>query len=482
MSPNVCDMTPRSIRVRREMANEASRRRCAPRSFEPEVFTSPQDHRFGPIVYTYVRGGVLFRSLSRKKLRADVLHFSFRYCAVFVLLVVGIAPGCRSAPPLRIPQDALTAPSDAPHAVAGDGATDVDNDEDDHDGATDEGAWREGLFTVSSPPGPRARVDVAGASFDVHFPAGASRSFMRTLEAWLRRCVRTVATATGGRFPHHEVQVFIHTAPRGAQADRDDDAVRFGVARWRHGASVAFLVDPDVTRAALEDDWVGVHELSHLLLLPSTPDARFVPEGFATYLQQTLRARCGWIAPERAFSEIADGFRRGRDITDPGRSLAEASARMGETRRFARVYWSGAAMMMEADLALRTPPPGVPASSLLEVVARAQRDVAAARGRQRSGLEIARLLDRHAPRPVFVPLYRRYARLHRFPDTATLRARLGGRAVGARPLDAHPTAAERRLRAALMQRDPRCEAAVNAEATRSRGDRGRAGGASAGAR
>jgi predicted metalloprotease with PDZ domain len=105
---------------------------------------------------------------------------------------------------------------------------------------------------------------------------------------------------------------------------------------------------------AFDRDWVAAHELSHLFH-PHLGDAgAWLAEGLATWYQNLLRARAGLLTPEQAWRELDAGFARGQAGT-PARStltLEQASTRMGANHDYMRVYWSGTAYWLAAELEL----------------------------------------------------------------------------------------------------------------------------------
>jgi hypothetical protein len=227
---------------------------------------------------------------------------------------------------------------------------------------------------------------------------------------WLERTAGVVATVQG-RFPvDRALIVFVPGAGEG---------VGFGMVRRGGGASVAFVVGkrtPDHTQ--LLESWVPWHELSHLLL-PALPvrDAWF-SEGLATYYQEVLRARAGIQPPRAAWRELTVGFERGSEARTVG-TLADASETMMQTRSFMRVYWSGTAFFLEADMTMRER-----GSSLDQAIARG-----AARWRGDvspwTSERICQLWDTPLEAEVLRPLRARYAQRTDFPDVWTLLARLG---------------------------------------------------------
>jgi hypothetical protein len=122
------------------------------------------------------------------------------------------------------------------------------------------------------------------------------------------------------------------------------EAVPWGEVRRGTGNSVLALVHRNAAQAELTEDWTLYHELSHLYL-PYLGGDRWLSEGFASYYQNVLRARAGVLAPEAAWRELAAGLARGAKGAKPEQTV-EQGGRMV-------TYWTGAALALEWDLALR---------------------------------------------------------------------------------------------------------------------------------
>ncbi|MBW2381212.1 MAG: hypothetical protein JRG70_16980, partial [Deltaproteobacteria bacterium] len=189
----------------------------------------------------------------------------------------------------------------------------------------------------------RQAFSAAGTSIDV--ARLGARPSDEHIRRWLSRAVQATASA-GDRFPRKHLHFII--APQQDQ----EMAVVFGMVRRGGGSSVLLLSSPDATVEQLEADWVAVHELSHLWLPPLYSKDRWISEGVATYLQEVLRARCGFQTSERAWTRLQAGFERGRR-SGTGRRLASESRNMNRTGAYHRVYWAGAAFALEADVRLR---------------------------------------------------------------------------------------------------------------------------------
>lgn len=230
-----------------------------------------------------------------------------------------------------------------------------------------------------------------------------------SVERALGRVMDGVSTVRG-RFPVGQLLVVL--VPSYASG------VHFGMVRRGGGHSVVFLTGVGSAPEALERSWVTWHELSHLHLPPMPQRDAWLYEGLATYYQEVLPARMGLSSPEQAWSSLVAGFDRGaRGI--PADTLARASETMSRTGAFLRVYWSGTAFVLEADVALRQR--GSSLDRALTQASPAWRD----NETLWTSHDLFALLDRGAMPPFFTPLGARYEGLASFPSVAPLLARLG---------------------------------------------------------
>jgi hypothetical protein len=141
------------------------------------------------------------------------------------------------------------------------------------------------------------------------------------LLAWVERSARAVAAFYSG-FPAERAMLAVLPVPT--------RRVGFGQVMAGGGASIMLQVGSDVTREALDDDWVLVHELAHVGM-PFLFDqgGRFLMEGLATYIEPLIRARARLRSAEWAWHELQAGMPRGG------------------------MYWGGAATLLAADVAKR---------------------------------------------------------------------------------------------------------------------------------
>ena len=166
----------------------------------------------------------------------------------------------------------------------------------------------------------------------------------------LRRYVTAGLNDVVGDFPKvfaHGLQLIV--VPVG----KEDEAVPFGMSVRGGGNAIWLRVDPAHAAKDFDRDWTLTHEFVHVIHPDLGPDGRWIAEGIATYYQNVLRARSGRISAEEAWKELDSGFERGR-ADHPNLAPRAASTRMEQEQCQMRVYWSGTALMLLADVALRT--------------------------------------------------------------------------------------------------------------------------------
>lgn len=256
---------------------------------------------------------------------------------------------------------------------------------------------------------------------------------------WLDRSARAVADLLDG-FPVPRAQVLLVADP--------DRRRSFGYALRGGGPSTALLLPSRPSQALLDDDWTAVHELLHFSLPPLPTTDAWLYEGLTTYLTAVARARAGIISEQEGWWELLDGFERGSRV-GTGVSLRKESEQMHDNRTYWRVYWSGAALMLQIDVELREQ-----GMTLAEIVSR----FAAQRPGDDHGwnaAEVVAQISKLCGSKMPAEIVARHLDAKDFPDTSALRAALGvqlddtrsGKTV--RYDDAAPKAAIRR---AIMRR------------------------------
>ncbi len=266
----------------------------------------------------------------------------------------------------------------------------------------------------------RRNVTVAGADLEITLLRTASRIDFDEIVKWIRDTANNIALAYG-RFPSPSTRVVL--IPVGGNPSGGDAAVPFGRVVRDGGETIELLINEHRPITEYYDEWTPTHEFSHLMLPYLRHSRRWISEGFASYYQNVLLARAGRYSEEDAWSKLAAGFDRGRDSVPTLSPNAAASGSERNTRM--KVYWSGAALALIADVELRRRSGG--AESLDIVLGRLQQCCLPS-GRSWSGRELFAKLDTLLDEPLFMDLYRRYADTAGFPDVEPLLERLGIRA------------------------------------------------------
>lgn len=284
------------------------------------------------------------------------------------------------------------------------------------------------------------RVTVPGGSLEVMFAGPVSSRKAREIVDWIRTAASDVTLAYG-RFPLPKARVLV--IPGQGRFRDADSPVPFGRVTRRGGETVELHVDLDRPMADFYRDWTATHEFSHLLLPRLYGQDRWISEGFASYYQNVLMARAGRYTQTEAWEKLGAGLERGRK-SRPDLSPNGAAAE-GMRRARMKIYWSGAAIALLADVRLREGSAG--AVSLDMVLERFQACCLPSE-RRWGGVEWFEELDSLLDEPVFMPLYDQYADQPGFPEVEPVLASLGVRIDGGRARLA-PDARLAHIRAAI---------------------------------
>jgi len=260
-----------------------------------------------------------------------------------------------------------------------------------------------------------AAILTATLNIEVRQPIDESKA-MEIIE-WLQSTADTVKLAYG-RFPNPGARIIV--IPSTENAWGSDSPVIYGRVTRNNGETVELFVDPDRPIDEYYSDWTATHEFSHLMLPLLSQRYRWISEGFATYYQNVLMSRAERYTPELAWQRLSEGFERGRE-SRPDLSPNDAASGGIRLARM-KVYWSGAAIALMADITLRERSNGK--ESLDQALGQLQSCCLPSR-RRWSGTELFKKLDTFVETPVFMPLYRAYANDEGFPDVAPLLSELG---------------------------------------------------------
>ncbi|MFT5501677.1 MAG: hypothetical protein ACI88G_001815, partial [Woeseiaceae bacterium] len=260
-------------------------------------------------------------------------------------------------------------------------------------------------------------IGIPGAVLRVSMLNGINEMDNDRIARWIE-ATSTDVTLAYGRFPNPSPHIVVIAVGDGRGNSRS--VVPFGRVIRDGGETVELFVDQTQPLDALLGDWTATHEFSHMLLPYIDSRQRWMSEGFSQYYQNVLLTRSGAYDEQYAWQKLYDGLERGRN-SRPELSPNEAAVAGIRSSRM-KVYWSGAAIALMADVALRERSDGN--ESLDSVLGKFQACCLPS-ARVWDGKELFEKLDSLADTPVFMSLYRRYANTAGFPDTIPTLARLG---------------------------------------------------------
>jgi hypothetical protein len=288
-------------------------------------------------------------------------------------------------------------------------------------------------------------IELPGGRLDVAVLDGQPRADVAQVRDWVEAAARHVTLAYGS-FPVPRAQVVIvPVVGLDAWGGRGtEDAVPFARVLRRGGIAAQFFVNQIAPLDSYLSDWTATHEFSHMLLPYISQSDAWLSEGFASYYQNVLRARAGVLTEEVAWRKLHEGFSRGR--RDDYRDTLAESVHYRGPNMIMRMYWSGAAIALLADVELRERSGGVQS---LDTVLQQLQACCLPSSRTWSALEVFDQLDELAGGHVFDDLYRRWIDAVEFPDVDPVFARLGVDPVGSsvRLLEAPATTLRREIMA-----------------------------------
>jgi len=229
---------------------------------------------------------------------------------------------------------------------------------------------------------------------------------------WIKESVLAVASVSGS-FPQSQPQVLVIPVGRRREATLGAQVIRGG------GMAVVLMVDENRPLGEFTGDWTATHEFSHMLFPYISSRDRWLSEGLASYYQNVLRARNGRLTETQAWQKLYEGFKRGEKGTHGG-SLAKAT-RDG-WRSTMRVYWSGAALMLQADIQLRASSGG---RQSLDSALQSLSSCCLENGRTWRAREMFAKLDGLTNTKIFSDLYDEHVHAERFPDMRSTWEHLG---------------------------------------------------------
>jgi hypothetical protein len=183
---------------------------------------------------------------------------------------------------------------------------------------------------------PKTTIDIGGATLDVRFAPGDFPLPRSGIMAWLERSAKA-ASVYFGKFPVSSARILIVPAP--------GSDVQGGASWGFRGAAIRVFVGSETTEAEFRDDWVAVHEMTHL----AEPDIRepylWLAEGTATYVEPIARVQVGQLSAETIWRDMVRDMPKG--LPGPG------DRGLDRTHTWGRTYWGGAIFCLLADVEIR---------------------------------------------------------------------------------------------------------------------------------
>lgn len=156
------------------------------------------------------------------------------------------------------------------------------------------------------------------------------------LADWTKSSARAVSTYFA-KFPMPEALVIVAPA-RGRW-------VGGGRTLSGGGGTVFMRLGEQASMQALREDWVLVHELTHLAFPSVAREHDWAEEGLATYVEPFARVRAGTMRADEAWDALTEGLPNG--LPRPG------DQGLDRTPTWGRRYWGGALFYFLADIELR---------------------------------------------------------------------------------------------------------------------------------
>jgi len=176
-------------------------------------------------------------------------------------------------------------------------------------------------------------LSIGEGEIAVVFADGAPGLDHARVMEWIGSSARAVATDFE-RFPVRHVGLPVI-------AD-DGDRISSGSTYRFSGSAIRVRVGRMARETAFRDDWILVHEMTHLAL-PNVPQrSEWPPEGNGTYVEPIARAQAGQLDPSVVWRWSLEGMPKGQPL--PG------DLGLDNTHTWGRMYWGGATFWLLADI------------------------------------------------------------------------------------------------------------------------------------
>ena len=184
--------------------------------------------------------------------------------------------------------------------------------------------------------GSAQELTVGGAVLRVDLDRSAFGDGATAILEWVRRSA-DIVTRYYARFPTTSVTVRL--------VPQEGGGVHGGKTFANPDAYIRVQLGREVTPPELLNDWVLVHEMTHLAL-PDTGEAHaWLSEGIATYVEGVARVQAGNRSETDVWAEEMRAMPRG--LPQPG------DRGLDQTHTWGRTYWGGAMFCLLADVDIR---------------------------------------------------------------------------------------------------------------------------------
>jgi hypothetical protein len=177
---------------------------------------------------------------------------------------------------------------------------------------------------------------VGGAVLRVDLDRGDFAGGATPILEWLRRSAEIVSRYYA-RFPAASVTVRLVPQVGGG--------VHGGKTFANPNAYIRVQLGREVTAEQLLNDWVLVHEMTHLALPDTGEEHAWLSEGIATYVEGVARVQAGNRSETDVWAEEMRAMPRG--LPQPG------DRGLDHTHTWGRTYWGGAMFCLLADVDIR---------------------------------------------------------------------------------------------------------------------------------
>jgi hypothetical protein len=189
------------------------------------------------------------------------------------------------------------------------------------------------MLAAAGTAGTAQELRVSGAVLHVDFDRSVFTGGDTPILEWLRRSAEIVSRYYA-RFPTASVTVRL--------VPQEGDGVHGGKTFANPNAYIRVQLGREVTAAQLLNDWVLVHEMTHLALPDTGEEHAWLSEGIATYVEGVARVQAGNRSETDVWAEEMRSMPRG---------LPQQGDRgLDHTHSWGRTYWGGAMFCLLADV------------------------------------------------------------------------------------------------------------------------------------